>query len=184
MSLTMAKLYLMNTVTNEWFAAYTYPRHEKRVAAMLSQLEIRNFCPVYTASHRWKKRKARVKLPLFPGYVFVNISNEQRIRVLSAPGVVQIVGSRGKPSPLPADQIEALQRTLESREAEPHPFIAPGHTVRITCGPLQGLEGIVLRRKGQMRMIVSLTTINQSIVLELEQSDLAPVARALPSCRS
>ena len=168
---------MMPAATNEWFAAYTYPRHEKKVALVLSQLEIRTFCPVYTTSRRWKKRKADVRLPLFPGYVFVNISNEQRTRVLSAPGIIHIVGSRGKPSPLPTDQIEALQKTLESRKAEPHPFIVPGHTVRVTSGPLEGLEGIVLRRKGQMRMIVSLTTINQSIVLELEQSDLAPVDR-------
>lgn len=173
----MAKPYLMSVASTEWFAAYTYPRHEKRVAVFLNQVEIRTFYPVYTASHRWKKRKASVTLPLFPGYVFVNISNEQRRRVLSAPGVIHIVGSRGKPSPLPTDQIEALQKTLESRKAEPHPFIAPGHTVRVTFGSLEGLEGIVLRRKGQMRMIVSLTTINQSIMLELEQSDLAPVSR-------
>lgn len=165
----------MNAAT-EWFAAYTYPRHEKKVALLLNQLEIKTFCPVYTAKHHWNKRKANVRLPLFPGYVFVNISTEQRIRVLSAPGVIHIVGSRGKPSPLPVDQIEALQKTLGSRQAEPHPFIAPGHTVRVTAGPLQGLEGIVLRRKGQMRMIISLTTINQSILLELEESDLVPVS--------
>lgn len=181
MSLTMAKPYPMSAAaTTEWFAAYTYPRHEKKVAIFLNQLEIRTFCPVYTTIHRWATRNASVNLPLFPGYVFVNISNEQRTPVLSAPGVIHIVGSRGKPSPLPCDQIEALQKTLESRKAEPHPFIAPGQTVRVASGPLAGLEGIVLRRKGQMRMIVSLTSINQSIVLDLEQSDLAPVARRIP----
>jgi transcription antitermination factor NusG len=162
--------------SNHWFAAYTFPRHEKKVSLFLDQLQVKSFCPVYTTVHYWKQRKAEVQLPLFPGYVFVNISEKERISVLSVPGVVHLVGSKGKPSPLPADQIEALRTSLRSRAASPHPFLSPGQTVRISSGPLSGLEGVVLRRKGQMRIVVSLATIGQSIVLELEESDLNPIA--------
>ena len=161
--------------TKEWFAVYTFPRHEKKVTAFLTQLQIRSFCPLYSAVHRWKQRKATVKLPLFPGYAFVNISREQQIEVLSAPGVVNLVSSQGKALALPSDQIETLEKSLTARRAEPHPLVVPGRTVRVRSGPLAGLEGVVLRRKGQMRMVVSLTSINQSIVIELEESDLAPI---------
>jgi transcription antitermination factor NusG len=159
----------------QWFAVYTFPRHEKKVATFLAELNIQSFCPVYSTIHFWKKRKAHVQLPLFPGYVFVNVFKNQRVSVLSAPGVVQLVGPKGNPSPLPADQLEALRNSLSVRKAKPHPFLYPGRTVRVGSGPLQGLEGLILRRKGQMRMVVSLSTINQSIMLELEESDLIPV---------
>jgi len=162
--------------SRNWFAAYTYPRHEKKVVTMLKHFDVECFLPTFSAVRRWNNRKAQVQFPLFPQYVFLNIASDQRAKVLGVPGLVSLVGSKGKASPLPAEQMDALRRSLDVRKAEPHPFLAIGKPVRVRNGPLTGLEGVVLRHKGDMRMIISLEMIQQSISVELEQADLEAAA--------
>jgi transcription antitermination factor NusG len=111
-------------------------------------------------------------MPLFPGYLFVHISPEQRLNVLEAPGVLNIVSSHGSLIPLPEGEIEALKIALETRKSEPHPLLTSGKRVRIKVGPLQGLEGVVVRQTRQLRMIVSIDCIMRSFAVELEASDL------------
>jgi len=120
----------------------------------------------------WNGRRATVQLPLFPGYLFVQIRPEQRMRVLEAPGVLNIVSSHGKLVPLPEGEIEKLRAALEARTSEPHPFLTSGRRVRIKVGPLCGLEGIIVRQTRRLRMIVSIDCIMQSFSVELEASDL------------
>lgn len=155
-----------------WYAAYTLPRHEKAVADQLKMKAIEAYLPVYEKLSRWKDRTCRLQLPLFPSYVFVHIALSQRVRVLEAPGVVRIVGFNGYPAPLPEGEIESLRTYLSYRKAEPYRYLTVGRRVRIHAGPLEGLEGVVLRRKGKMRVVVSIDSIQRSIALELEAADV------------
>jgi transcription termination/antitermination protein NusG len=151
-----------------WYAAYTKPRHEKNVAAQLEMREVETYLPLYRAIHNWNGRKAEVNLPLFPSYVFVKLPPTQRVRVLEQPGVVRLVGVNGKATALPDDEIERLRSSLAFCKAEPYPFMVPGEKVRIRTGPMAGLEGKILRRKGNFRLVVSLDLIQRSILLELD----------------
>jgi transcription antitermination factor NusG len=120
----------------------------------------------------WNGRRALVQLPLFSSYVFVRISQEQRTKVLEVPGVLNIVSSHGSLIPLPDGEIEALRVVLEIRKSEPHPTLGSGKRVRIKVGPLQGLEGVVVRQTRQLRLVVSIDCIMRSFAVELEASDL------------
>src|SRR5215467_5686626 len=99
-------------VQPHWYAAYTCSRHEKRVVEHLSNRSVEHYFPQYETVSRWKDRRVLVSLPLFPGYVFVHISLCERLRVLTVPGVVRLVGFHGLPAPLPGEAIEELRKGL------------------------------------------------------------------------
>jgi len=155
-----------------WYAAYTLPRHEKAVAEQLGIRQVETYLPLYLSARRWAGRRASVLLPLFPGYVFVRISLSERTRVLDYPSVLRLVTFNGKPAPLPDGEIERLRATLKLGKAEPFPFLVPGKRTRIKSGPLAGLEGIIVRRKGKMRLAVSIDAIQRSVIFDLDASDL------------
>jgi len=155
-----------------WYAAYTLPRHEKAAAEHLAFRQVETYLPLYLSTRRWAGRRALVQLPLFPGYVFVRISARERIRVLEHPSVLRLVTFNGRPAPLPEGEIERLRAALELGKAEPFPFLLPGKRIRVKSGPLAGLEGRILRRKGRMRLVVSVETVQCSIIFDLDATDL------------
>ncbi|SRR6266576_790142 len=159
-----------------WYAAYTCANHEKRVAAELRMREVENFLPLYSSRRRWKDRRVQLDLPLFPGYVFVRLALRDRLRVLQIPSVVRMVGFGGLPTVLPDREMEIMQSGLsESLLAEPHPFLTAGRRVRITSGPLAGLDGLLKRRKGNLRVVVSLNLIQRSIAVDVDAADITPI---------
>src|SRR5260370_26311947 len=127
-----------------WYAAYTRAQHEKRGAAELGMREVEHFLPLYSSVRRWKDRRVTLDLPLFPGYVFVRLALRDRIRVGQIPSVVRLVGFGGLPTALPDTEMEIMRSGLSrSLRAEPHPFLTAGRAVRITAGPVAGLDGIL-----------------------------------------
>lgn len=159
-----------------WFAVYTRARHEKRIAEQLDKKQIEHFLPVYESVHRWRDRNATVRLPLFPGYVFVRLCLTDRLHVLQLPGVVRFVSFSGQPQPLPENQLESLRNGLASQlRIEPHPFLRIGRKVRIRRGPLAGAEGILLRRKERMRFVLSLEILMRSVAVEVDAADIEPI---------
>lgn len=169
-----------------WYAAYTRANHEKSVGEQLALRSVEHFLPLYAMVRKWKDRRVELKLPLFPGYVFVRMALRDRLQVLQVPGVARLVGFNGIPASLPGEEIEALRRSLEEGlRAEPHRYLTAGRRVRIKGGPLAGLEGILLRWKGNWRVVLSLQLIQRSVSVDLDASDLEPanlVSR--PSCGS
>jgi transcription antitermination factor NusG len=156
-----------------WFAVYTTCRHEKRVAHHLEQRQIEHFLPIYRAHHKWKDgTKAVVDLPLFPGYVFVRIDLNDRVGVLEVPGVLSMIGTAKQPAPLPDREVEALRVGLDPTKAEPHPLLTVGQRVRITRGALAGVEGIVVRKKGGLQVVLTLSLLMQSIAIEVNGGDV------------
>ena len=179
MSLTQAKPCSIPNVdfapsadSRPWYAVYTLPRHEKAIAEHLAFRRVETYLPLYLSARRWAGRRALVQLPLFPGYVFVRISARERIRVLEHPSVLRLVTFNGKPAPLPEGEIERLRAALELGKAEPFPFLIPGKRIRVKSGPLVGAEGTILRRKGKMRLVVSVEAIQRSIIFDFDATDL------------
>jgi transcription antitermination factor NusG len=159
-----------------WYAAYTCANHEKRVAQQLSVRSVEHFLPLYESVRRWKDRRVHLELPLFPGYVFVRMALRDRLQVLEIPSVARLVGFNGTPTPLPDGEIEALKAGLAGGvRAVPHPYLKVGRRVRITSGPFEGLEGILIRRKNGLRLVISLDLIQRSILLDIEASSVEPV---------
>lgn len=158
-----------------WYAAYTSANHEKRVAKQLAERSVEHYLPVYESARRWKDRRVKLEIPLFAGYVFVRLALCERLKVVQVPGLARLVGFNGTPVALPDEEMEALRKGLEyGLRAEPHPYLTVGRRVRVTRGPLAGLEGILLRRKGNWRVVLSLDLIQRSVSVDMDASDVKP----------
>jgi len=160
-----------------WYAAYTCANHEKGVIEQLERRAVQCFLPLYESRRRWKDRRVRLQLPLFPGYVFVRLALRDRLQVLEIPSLVRLVGFDGHPIPLPADEIETIRTCLVQRHPmQPHPYVVRGQKVRVLSGPLEGLTGIVLRQKNRTRFVVSFELLMRSVAVEIDSTDFAPHA--------
>jgi len=161
-----------------WYAVYTTNRHEKRVALHFSQRAIEHYLPLYRAERKWRNGlRVTLDLPLFPCYIFARIPLSERARVLSVPGTLTVVGGTGRdPVPLPDADIDALRWGLKAQLIEPHPRLTAGQQVRILSGAFAGMEGVVLRRKGACRVVITLKQIMQSIAVEVDESTLELLA--------
>ena len=155
-----------------WYAVYTYPRHEKVVAAQLEQKAVEVFLPAFSILSCWKDRRVRVANPVFPSYLFTRIDLRDRIRAVSTPSVIRIVSFKGAPAPIPDSEIDAVRSCLAGGNIEPHPFVAAGERVRVRSGPFEGVSGIVIRRTNQCKLIVSIGLIHRAFALEISPDDL------------
>jgi transcription antitermination factor NusG len=159
-----------------WYAGYTASRHEKRVAEHFAQRGVEHFLPLYETIHRWNNGRHRVQLPLFPGYIFVRIALQDRLRVIEVPGFVRLVGFNSLPHPLPEADINRMKEALNKGVlAEPYPYLTVGTRVEIRNGPMQGMTGILLRRQNKCRVVISVDLIMRSMAVEVEASDVVPV---------
>ena len=167
----------VSEIVSQWFAVFTTPRHEKHVSEILAERQIEAFLPLYRAQRQWKKsRPVVLELPLFPTYVFVRIARQSRGIVLGTPGVLSIVGSSKEPWPLRDFEIEALRSGLLERKIEPHPYLTVGERVRIKSGVMTGVEGVLVRKKGEFRVVLSLDTIMRSVAVEVNADDIELVS--------
>ncbi len=161
---------------SKWFAVYTTPRHEKAVARQFEVREIETFLPVYRSARRWRNGcRVNVDHPLFPNYVFAWLKRPDYVRVLQTPGVLSLVGSGREPSPLSTCEIEALRSELPLREFEPHPFLTAGDRVRIHSGALAGMVGVLVRKKSNLRVVLTLDLILRSVAVEVGAHEIEPV---------
>ncbi len=159
-----------------WYALYTAPRHEKFVADRINRQGIDCFLPLYRSMRRWKDRRKELALVLFPGYVFVQMALQNRLRVLQLPGAVRLVSFNGQPTPMPEEEIENLRTRLSSGNVEPHPYLTAGRRVHVRGGPLQGLEGIIVRTKDRCRIVLSIHLIMRSVAVEVDDGDVELIA--------
>ncbi len=166
-----------------WFAVHTRHHHESLVAASLGHKGFEVFLPSYEANHRWSDRTKRVMLPLFPGYLFFANDIDRWLQVVSTPGVNAIVRVGSAPAEIPDSEISGIRRMVESKlRVEPHPFLNDGDVVRITAGPLAGLEGTVSRKKDALRLVLSIRILGRSAAVEIDGSAVERVrAHALLS---
>ncbi|MGH1366162.1 MAG: UpxY family transcription antiterminator [Calditrichia bacterium] len=146
-----------------WYALYTRPRHEKSVHSALLEKGIDAFLPMTTEMRQWKDRKKQVEIPLFSGYVLVNIELKNRIYALETDGVVRLIGFGGKPAEIPHWQIEQLRRLVENKtELTPEDWLRQGDSVIITSGPLEGIRGYLQERRSGNIVVVLLEGIRQA----------------------
>ena len=161
----------------DWFALHVKPRHEKAVENQLEARSLEGYSPCYSARRHWSDRVKAVELPLFPRYVFCRFTFEERLKVLSIPSVVSIVGFGGVPCPISDTDIETVKSMVASGlPVLPWPCLRIGEQVRVCAGPLTGLEGILTREKAAYRVVVSMELLQRAVAVEVERDLIEPVA--------
>jgi len=161
-----------------WFALYTRSRFEKKLMSELSERSIEVFLPMREILSRWKDRKKKIWLPLFPGYIFVHHIDTpaNRYRILNVPGAVRFVGFNAQATPIPLEQIDGVRRFLESNLAvDPYPYIKIGRRMEVIAGPLKGIQGKLVQKKGRFRFVIQVDLIRQAISVEIDASDVHPI---------
>lgn len=156
-----------------WWALYTRHQHEKVVAEMLSAKGFEVFLPLYESVHRWKDRSKRLSLPLFPCYVFVRGGINRRLQAVTTPGVHMVLSNGERVAVIPNEEIDAIRKAVEEpSRLEPYPFLKCGERVRVMRGCLEGVEGLLVRKKNQYRLVLSLDMLVQSVAVEIDASDV------------
>jgi len=152
-----------------WYALFTRHQHEKSVALALSNKNFEVYLPLYLCVRRWQDRDKQLWLPLFPGYLFIREGLDRQLQILTTPGVLHIVGWGGRPAIVPQAQLDTVRRILASpMEVEAHAYLKCGDRVRVKSGPLMGLEGILTRKKGVARLVISLEMLGRSAAVEID----------------
>ena len=155
-----------------WYAIYTQCRHEAKAEAALQQKGLEVFLPRVTTLSRRRDRKLLLKLPLFPGYLFVrtDLETSSYREILQAPGVVRLLGFKGSPAPVPEETIDSVKAIVDSNQPfNPWPYPQTGSLVRVLEGPLAGAIGVILGRKEKKRrLIVSVDLFQRSVAVELD----------------
>ena len=96
----------------KWFVIYTKPNHELKVAEGMSSIGIQAYCPTFTQIKQYSDRKKKIEKPLLPSYVLVQLSEEDRPKVFSIPGVVRYLFWLGKPAVVREEEIDLLKKNL------------------------------------------------------------------------
>jgi transcription antitermination factor NusG len=163
-------------MNENWFALQTRSRHEKVVESQLELRKVEHFLPMMKRVSQWTDRKKEIKVPLFTGYCFARFSLEDRVPVLQSQGVVRMVGSAGKPEPIPDEEINALKRLINnSCNYIYHPYLKEGMLVEVINGPMQGVKGRFIREARHCRLVLCISLIQRAVAIEIDADMVAPV---------
>ncbi len=159
-----------------WYAIRTRSRHEKLVHQQFDSRGVEAFLPLVDRRRRWKDLWKTVSVPLFPGYCFARFPYQDRLSVVTAVGVVQILGNTGIAIPVPDHEIEAVRQLVTcTLPLDPHPYLREGMEVEVLGGPLAGVRGILVRKGRHARLVVAVHLIQQAASVELDAADVRPV---------
>lgn len=153
----------------QWWVLHTRPRAEKVVSAELARHGIQHFLPLVRARRIYGNRLRQVNLPLFPSYVFLCGTGDDRHAALRTDRVAHVleVGDQDK---LRSD-LQQIQRVVEADEpVDLYPRLRSGARCRIVAGSLVGLEGVVIRRRGPWRVYIGVEFVGQSAELQIDPS--------------
>lgn len=159
-----------------WFALRLRSHYERTSQAHLRERGYESFAPSYRVEQRWSDRVKLIEKFLFPGYIFCRFEPNDRLPVLTVPGVVDVVGFGKSPQPIPDEEMERVRRMVESGlPIAPHPYVEVGQKVLIERGPLAGVEGILIEVKAKTRLVVSVNLLRRSVSAEVDRDAIRPI---------
>lgn len=167
---------------NLWYVLHTKSRFENVVNEGLSKKSLEVFLPKVTVPSRRKDRRAMIKVPLFPGYIFVktDLKPDHHLEVVKTAGAVRLIGNKDGPIPVPDETIESLRIMV----ASDHPVttgyqLEKGDRVLVVSGPFAGVSGVFLRYRGKGRVVVNIEALGQYAGVEVNAEDVEVMPKIL-----
>jgi len=165
-------------IDNVWHVVYTYPKQEKKVFTELQRKNINAYLPLQKVLRQWSDRKKELEVPLFPNYVFVQISRTDQHKVISIPGVTKFIKFNGVPASITNHEVDIIKLLLSRNLViEKEDFYQPGDRVKVIQGPLAGLAGLLLERKGSSRFAIHFNSIAQAMSIEINSKYLQRISQ-------
>lgn len=153
-----------------WYALRTRSNAEQLASTGLQAKGYQQYLPCYRARRRWCDRTVEARVPFFPGYIFCRFDASAKLPVISTAGVVSVVGFGTQPASIADSEIEAIQTALNSgAHAEPCAFLKEGQRIRVIDGALKGVEGILLKKKAEWRVVISIALLQRSLSVEVDR---------------
>jgi hypothetical protein len=164
----------LSSIAGTWWVAHTKSRCEKALAGDFVARGIAYFLPMVERVTFSGGRKRRGMMPLFHSYVFFCGGERERLATMLTDRVCQIIEVRDQRRLV--CELSAAHRALAGKIAlDPYPFAAVGQRVRVAHGPMQGIEGIVVRRDGYERLVLEISILGQGASMEIAPEFLEAV---------
>jgi transcription elongation factor/antiterminator RfaH len=165
-----------------WYALHTKSRHEKVVNDLLLKKSVEAYLPLVTVRSKRRDRKVMIRVPLFPGYVFVktDLHPNSHLEVVKTAGAVRLLGNQQGPIAVPDQTIDSLQIMVDSN----HPVttghrLKTGDKVMVVFGPFTGVVGTFVRYGGKGRVIVNIEALGQYAGVEVSEDDIEVIPKIL-----
>jgi transcription antitermination factor NusG len=160
-----------------WYVIHLRSNFEKLATQALEARGFTTYLPLYHTRRTWSDRVKDIEAPLFTGYTFCRLDAQHKLPVVTAPGVISIVGSIAGPTPVDESEIAGLQALLKSGLAVgPWPFLEQGQSVLVEHGPLEGLEGLIVSVRNKHRLVLSVPLLQRSVSVEIDRAWVRPIA--------
>lgn len=167
----------MSTVPSgepRWFVCHTKPRCEKKLAALLAAEQVEHYLPLVESVKRYRTQTKRFSKPLFPGYVFANVAPENKARIYQQDLLARAIPVTHEAAFL--KQMEAVRTLVASGvDLTLRPLIKRGTRVRVTSGPLWGVEGVVDDPANPQGIVVAVDVLQQGLHVRMPMEDLEPL---------
>lgn len=159
---------VFGALNKKWYVFYTYPKFERKVHEYLQEDCYESFLPLHWVVRQWSDRKKRIQVPLFPGYIFVNVEREKIHEVLKTPKIIRCITFNRMPAYLKQGDVDSIMQIIENE----YPFevdssLKVGDSVVITKGALTGMEGVLVEERGNQRFALRIESLQQSMLVNI-----------------
>jgi transcription antitermination factor NusG len=159
----------------QWYALRVRSNQERIAEAVLNEKGYHSFLPLHRSTRRWSDRTKVIHQPVFPGYLFCEFDVTQREPVVTVGSVIQVVGFGQGPTPVDATELEQVRAAIGSgMPITPCGHFEKGQPVQVQEGPLAGLKGAFVRYHGVNRLVLTVSLIQRSILVELDAFGVIP----------
>jgi len=159
---------------SHWQALFLNPRAEKKVADVCRAHGIPFYLPLQTLTRIHQRRKVTVQMPLFPGYLFAAVAPDDKLKLLQTNHVLRFLVPH-RPLSLLRDLVQLRRALLADPSLRPVQALSRGRRVRIVNGPFQGMEGMVSRLSGPMRVVITVEMIGMGVAVNAETDQVEPL---------
>jgi len=158
---------------SKWWALHTKPRCEKKMDHWLAQQGFDHYLPLREKVREYPGKRVSFHHPLFAGYTFGAFTLLERNAVYGSGHAAAVIEVHNQARLV--SELDAIRRVLAAGlGTEDCPYLGVGRRARITTGRLKGLEGVVLRRSGRTKLVLSVDMLQRSVALEIEPDWLEP----------
>lgn len=158
-----------------WYVLHIRSKFEDIVTQKLDKKSFETFNPKIRVRSRRKDRKVVIRVPMFPGYIFVqaNLKPAEHIDILKTVGAVKLIGNKSGPLSV-ADEIIDSLKIVETSEKKIHTGkrFKKGHRIIVINGPFAGVSGVFVRYRGKGRVVVYIGVLGQYAAVEVEEADV------------
>lgn len=153
----------------KWYVVYTMPKGERKVASSFADMGLESYLPLHNVVRQWSDRKKKLEVPLFPNYVFVKMDQTMRSHALSIKELVRFVSVDKNPVVIKESEILTIRKVLngDNTEVIAENYFQEGMKIRIGDGHFAGLEGIVVGKSNNARLIVKVDGLMKAFSFNL-----------------